>query len=114
MQFPESRIRKSGCNSQSSRYGKKMIKALHQIEEEDLTFKVEQSSELKQTIVYGQGQLHLDLFKHRIESENNIEIIFEEPKVPYRETITKVAKAEYRHKNKVVALDNFPGSSFNH
>jgi elongation factor G len=76
----------------------KMIKALHQIEEEDLTFKVEQSSELKQTIVYGQGQLHLDLIKHRIESENNIEIIFEEPKVPYRETITKGAKAEYRHK----------------
>jgi elongation factor G len=97
MQFPESRIRKAVTTANLADM-EKMIKALHQIEEEDLTFKVEQSSELKQTIVYGQGQLHLDLIKHRIESENNIEIIFEEPKVPYRETITKAAKAEYRHK----------------
>lgn len=97
MQFPESRIRKAVATANLA-YMEKMIKALHQIEEEDLTFKVEQSSELKQTIVNGQGQLHLDLIKHRIEIENNIEIVFEEPKVPYRETITKAAKAEYRHK----------------
>ena len=97
MQFPDSRIRKAVATANLADM-EKMIKAFHQIEEEDLTFKVEQSSELKQTIVNGQGQLHLDLIKHRVENENNIEIVFEEPKVPYRETITKAAKAEYRHK----------------
>ncbi|RTL14135.1 MAG: GTP-binding protein, partial [Flavobacteriaceae bacterium] len=68
MQFPESRIRKAVTTANLADM-EKMIKALHQIEEEDLTFKVEQSSELKQTIVHGQGQLHLDLIKHRIEIE---------------------------------------------
>ncbi len=91
MQFPDSRIRKAVATANLADM-EKMIKAFHQIEEEDLTFKVEQSSELKQTIVNGQGQLHLDLIKHRVENENNIEIVFEEPKVPYRETITKAAK----------------------
>ena len=97
MQFPDSRIRKAVSTANLADM-EKMIKALHQIQEEDLTLKVEQSAELKQTIIQGQGQLHLDLIKHRIENENNIEIVFEEPKVPYRETITKAAKAEYRHK----------------
>ena len=97
MQFPDSRIRKAVSTANLADM-EKMIKALHQIQEEDLTLKVEQSAELKQTIIQGQGQLHLNLIKHRIENENNIEIVFEEPKVPYRETITSAAKAEYRHK----------------
>jgi elongation factor G len=97
MQFPTSRIRKAVSTANLADM-EKMIKALHQIQEEDLTLKVEQSAELKQTIIQGQGQLHLDLIKFRIENENNIEMVFNEPKVPYRETITKSAKAEYRHK----------------
>ena len=76
----------------------KLMKALHQIEEEDPTLSVEQSASLKQTILHGQGQLHLDLIKYRIEKVNNISMEFEKPRIPYRETITQVANESYRHK----------------
>jgi elongation factor G len=76
----------------------KLIKALHQIEEEDPTVIIEQSPTLKQTIVHGQGQLHLDLVKYRIEKVNGITLEYEAPRIPYRETITKLADEQYRHK----------------
>ena len=76
----------------------KVMKALHQIEEEDPTLEVEQSAQLKQTIIHGQGQLHLDLIKYRIEKVNNITLEFEKPRIPYRETITQMAQDSYRHK----------------
>jgi len=76
----------------------KLMKAIFQIAEEDPTLKVEQSATLKQTILHGQGQLHLDLIKYRIEKVNNIAMDFEQPKIPYRETITTVANESYRHK----------------
>jgi len=76
----------------------KLMKALHQIEEEDPTLHVEQSASLKQTILHGQGQLHLDLVKYRIEKVNGISMDFERPRIPYRETITTVANDSYRHK----------------
>jgi elongation factor G len=74
------------------------MKALHQIQEEDPTLLVEQNAQLKQTIIYGQGQLHLDIIKYRIEKVNGITMQFEEPRIPYRETITKKADEAYRHK----------------
>jgi hypothetical protein len=66
--------------------------------EEDPTWIVEISKELKQTIVSGQGEFHLKTLKWRIENNDKIEIEFLEPKIPYRETITKAARADYRHK----------------
>ena len=65
------------------------MKALHQIQEEDPTLIVEQNAQLKQTIIYGQGQLHLDIIKYRIEKLNGLVMEFEKPRIPYRETITK-------------------------
>lgn len=97
MVFPESRIRKA-VYSENTTDMEKLIKALHQIQEEDPTLQLEQSAELHQTIVYGQGQLHLDLIKYRIEKEFGVKMIFENPKIPYRETITGKADADYRHK----------------
>lgn len=76
----------------------KLMKALHQIEEEDPTLHVEQSAALKQTILHGQGQLHLDLIKYRIEKVNGVSMEFERPRIPYRETITTTANDSYRHK----------------
>ena len=76
----------------------KLMKALHQIEEEDPTLIVEQSSTLKQTIIHGQGQLHLDMIKYRIEKVNGIQMEFDKPRIPYRETITTSANEAYRHK----------------
>jgi len=95
--FPSSRIR-TAVTPPSKADMEKLIKALHQIEEEDPTLIVEQSAQLKQTILHGQGQLHLDIVKYRIEKVNGILMEFEKPKIPYRETITKEANTSYRHK----------------
>jgi elongation factor G len=95
--FPNSRIRTAVVPPGKSDM-EKLIKALHQVEEEDPTLKVEQSATLKQTILHGQGQLHLDLIKYRLEKSINIGMEFQKPRISYRETITKVANEMYRHK----------------
>ncbi len=76
----------------------KMMNALQKMREEDPTWQIEQSKELKQIIVHGQGEFHLRTLKWRMENNEKIQIVFDEPKVPYRETITKAARADYRHK----------------
>ncbi len=95
--FPSPRIRTAVLPPSKSDM-EKLMKALHQIEEEDPTLIIEQSRQLRQTILYGQGQLHLDIIKHRIEQVNGISMDFEKPKIPYRETITRSANESYRHK----------------
>lgn len=97
MHFPAPRIRVA-VSPPSKNEMEKLMKALHQIEEEDPTLIVEQSKALKQTLLHGQGQLHLDLIKYRIEKVNNIKMDFIKPKIAYRETITKPANSQYRHK----------------
>ena len=76
----------------------KMMAALLKMRQEDPTWVIEQSKELRQTIVHGQGEFHLRRLKWRMENNEKIPVVFEETKIPYRETITKKAKAEYRHK----------------
>ena len=76
----------------------KMMNALQKMREEDPTWVIEQSKELKQILVHGQGEFHLRTLKWRMENNEKIQIVFDEPKVPYRETITKAARADYRHK----------------
>ncbi|MBR0047537.1 MAG: elongation factor G [Bacteroidaceae bacterium] len=76
----------------------KMVAAIQKMAQEDPTWILEQSKELKQTLVKGQGEFHLRTLKWRMENNEKIGIRFEEPKIPYRETITKAARADYRHK----------------
>ena len=76
----------------------KMMAALTRMRQEDPTWVVEQSKELRQTIVRGQGEFHLRTLKWRLENIDKIEIEYLEPRIPYRETITKSAQADYRHK----------------
>ena len=95
--FPEPRIR-AGIKPPSKQDMEKLIKALHVIQEEDPTLILEQNSQLKQTIMHGQGQLHMDIIKYRLEKVNGIQMEFERPKIPYRETITREANETYRHK----------------
>ena len=71
---------------------------LNRMHEEDPTLLIEQSKELKQTIVSGQGEFHLRTLKWRVENNDKVMIEYQEPKIPYRETITKAARADYRHK----------------
>ena len=76
----------------------KMMAVLNRMREEDPTWVVEQSKELKQILVHGQGEFHLRTLKWRLENNEKIQVQFFEPKIPYRETITKAARADYRHK----------------
>ena len=76
----------------------KLMVALVKMRQEDPTWVVEQSKELRQTIVHGQGEFHLRTLKWRLENNEKIQVKYEEPKIPYRETITKAARADYRHK----------------
>ncbi len=106
MKFPPPRFR-SAIKPPSKGEMEKLMKILHQLEEEDPTLKVEQSAQLRQTILHGQGQLHLDLIKYRIEKVNNLVLEFEQPKIPYRETITQAADDSYRHKKQTGGAGQF-------
>jgi len=76
----------------------KLSEILTRMHEEDPTWQIEQSKELKQTIVSGQGEFHLRTLKWRIENNDKLSVEFIEPRIPYRETITKASRADYRHK----------------
>lgn len=76
----------------------KMMTIVSRMREEDPTLVIEQSKELRQVILSGQGEFHLRTFKWCIENNDKMMITFDEPKIPYRETITKPARADYRHK----------------
>ncbi|MBR5850495.1 MAG: elongation factor G [Alistipes sp.] len=95
--FPEPRYRAAiKCKDQGDE--EKLGKILNDAKNEDPTILVDYSKELKQTIIQGQGEHHLNILRTRIASENKIDFEFMAPKIPYRETITKVAQADYRHK----------------
>ena len=76
----------------------KMMAALNRMRQEDPTWEVEQSKELRQILVHGQGEFHLRTLKWRLENLDKIAVEFYEQRIPYRETITKAARADYRHK----------------
>ena len=97
IKYPNSKYTRAieAVNSQDT---EKLMAALLKMRQEDPTWVVEQSKELRQTIVSGQGEFHLRTLKWRLENNEKIQTIFKEAKIPYRETLTKQAKAEYRHK----------------
>ncbi len=76
----------------------KVAMALNKITAEDPSITVEQSKELKQTIISGQGELQLQIIKTKMENDYKVEIDYIEPRIPYRETIRKTIKTSYRHK----------------
>ena len=76
----------------------KLMAALTKMRQEDPTWVVEQSKELRQTIIHGQGEFHLRTLKWRLENNEKLPVKFVDAKIPYRETITKAARADYRHK----------------
>ncbi|MBC7849965.1 MAG: elongation factor G [Chitinophagaceae bacterium] len=76
----------------------KLSLALHQLREEDPTVIIEYSPELKQTLIRCQGDMHLAVIKWKIEKNYKVEVKFVKPRIPYRETIRKMAESSYRHK----------------
>lgn len=104
--FPSARIQEALIPPGKAEM-EKLMKALHGIEEEDPTLNVEINPVLKQTIIHGQGQLHLDVIKYRIEKMNGISMQFTKPRVPYRETITRKVDGSYRHKKQTGGAGQF-------
>ena len=77
----------------------KIATGLHTLHEEDPTFVMKVDGELHQTVLSGQGELHLDVVVNRLKQRYSVEVDLFEPKVAYRETIKAVVKdAEYKHK----------------
>lgn len=95
--YPTARIR-TAVSVADKKDLEKMMDGLKQINKEDPTVIVEQSQELRQIILSAQGELHLNIIKYRLEKLYGIDIEFEKPRIPYRETITKMANSSYRHK----------------
>ena len=97
IKYPNSKYSRS-IKAVNSAETEKLMAAMLKMRQEDPTWVVEQSKELRQTIVHGQGEFHLRTLKWLLENNEKIQVQFGEPKIPYRETITKMARAEYRHK----------------
>lgn len=97
IKYPNSKYSRSikAANAQDM---EKLMAAILKMRQEDPTWVVENSKELRQTIVHGQGEFHLRTLKWRLENNEKLQVQFGEPRIPYRETITKKARAEYRHK----------------
>ena len=95
--FPDPKFR-IAIKAVSETDDEKVGEILHKVKEEDPTYIVNYLKELKQLIVEGQGEYHLNTLKWYFDHTHKIDIEFKTPKIPYRETITKSAEGDYRHK----------------
>jgi elongation factor G len=95
--FPDPKFR-IAVKAASETDDEKVGEILHKVKDEDPTYIVNYSKELKQLIVEGQGEYHINTLKWYFDHIHKIDIEFKAPKIPYRETITKFAQADYRHK----------------
>ncbi len=97
VKYPEPKYIRS-VKAENEADTEKMISAIQKMAQEDPTWVLEQSKELKQTLIKGQGEFHLRTLKWRLENNEKIKVVYGDQKIPYRETITKAARADYRHK----------------
>jgi elongation factor G len=97
IRFPEPRIRVAVV-ARDKKDDEKVSEALREMQAQDPTLQAEFAQELKQLILWGQGELHLNLAKWKLEKEHGVTVDYVEPRIPYRETIQRSAKAMYRHK----------------
>ena len=97
VKYPQSKYTRA-ITAKNTQETEKMMQALTRMRLEDPTWVVEQSKELRQILVHGQGEFHLRTLKWRLENLDKVQIDFAPQRIPYRETITKAARADYRHK----------------
>ena len=97
IKFPHYKYR-CAVKAKDPKEEEKVSDAMAKIAAEDPTYVIEYHKEMKQTILKGQGEQHVNILKWRLQKANKLEIEFSAPKISYRETITKVACADYRHK----------------
>lgn len=104
--YPEPTMR-TAVRSKNTGDEEKVGAALHQLEKEDPTLLVDHNAELKQLIISGQGEEHLSRVKYLLETRFKVEVEFYEPRIPYRETITKSVRTHYRHKKQTGGAGQF-------
>jgi elongation factor G len=85
----------------------KMGTGLHRIMDEDPTFEVTPTAETHQTIIAGQGELHLEIIVHRLKERFGVNVTLEKPRIPYRESIRRPAEAQGRHKKQTGGRGQF-------
>jgi elongation factor G len=95
--FPDPRIRKA-VGAKNKRDDEKLVESLKKLSSQDPTIHIEFSRELKQLILSCQGELHLATIEWTLKNQFDIEIVFAQPKISYRETIQRSVSANYRHK----------------
>ncbi|MCF0173429.1 MAG: elongation factor G [Bacteroidales bacterium] len=95
--FPPAKYR-TAIKATDEKDDEKLGEALNRAAAEDPTMRIEYSKELRQTIINGMGEQHINILKWHLNNDSKINIELFAPKIPYRETITKVATAQYRHK----------------
>ncbi len=97
IKFPHSKYR-CAVKAVDPHDEEKVGEAMNRLCAEDPTYIVEYSKEMKQTLLKGQGEQHVNTLKWRLHNEFKLDVEFSAPRISYRETITKVAAADYRHK----------------
>jgi elongation factor G len=85
----------------------KISQSLHKMADEDPTFKLSRDSQTHEMVITGVSQLHLDVIRARLKQRFDLDVVTHEPKVPYRETITAEAAADYRHKKQTGGRGQF-------
>ncbi len=76
----------------------KIASGFAKLREEDPTFILEVDADIRQTIIYGQGELHLEIMVDRLERRFGVEVELEKPRIPYRETVTAKVEAQGKYK----------------
>ncbi|MCB9170185.1 MAG: elongation factor G [Flavobacteriales bacterium] len=104
--FPEPRLRLT-IKAKDNKQEEKLHAALLEIQKEDPTVVLQYMRESSQQVVGGQGELHLNLLKWKLEHLYKVDIEFGSPRVPYRETIRRMAEASYRHKKQTGGAGQF-------
>jgi elongation factor G len=97
IEFPEPKMSIAIANAKKGEE-EKLAAAMHQLREEDPTLRVEVSSELGQTLLHCQGDMHLAVIKWKLEHIYHLDVRYTKPKIAYRETIKGKAETSYRHK----------------
>ena len=95
--FPEARIRKA-ILAHNQKEEEKLAQVLQKMIQSDPTLKLEYARELKQTILHGQGELHLETVNWALENLHGLKIAYDKPRISYRETIQKPTEGYYKHK----------------
>ncbi len=95
--FPETKLSVAIANAKRGEE-EKLATVLHQLQEEDPTVIVEVSSELGQTLLHCQGDMHLAVIKWKLQNLFHLDVQYFKPKIAYRETIRREAESTYRHK----------------